>query len=262
VAHPQRRNDKRPARGRGETDAGAWLWGWHAVLAALDNPARATPERLLATPDRARALEPRLQGRLTIEIMDAAAIDRMLGRNAVHQGLALKAEALASTPLDELAAPAQGVLVMVDQVTDPQNIGAVFRSAAAFGARGVILQDRHAPPLAGAAAKAAAGAIEQIRHAREVNLARALEKLEAAGWRAVGLDAEGEAPLDEVLDGGPTALVLGSEDEGLRRLVREHCDVLARIPMSGGFESLNVSAAAAVALYAAQQAQQAQARRS
>jgi 23S rRNA (guanosine2251-2'-O)-methyltransferase len=159
--------------------------------------------------------------------------------------------------LDDLARPAQGVIVVVDQVTDPQNIGAIFRSAAAFGVRGVVLQERHAPALAGAAAKAAAGAIERVPHAREVNLARALERLEAAGWRAVGLDAEGEATLDEVLDGGPTALVLGSEDEGLRRLVREHCDILARIPMSGGFESLNVSAAAAVALYAAQQARRA-----
>jgi 23S rRNA (guanosine2251-2'-O)-methyltransferase len=124
----------------------------------------------------------------------------------------------------------------------------------------VVLQDRHAPELAGALAKAAAGAIEQIPHAREVNLARALEQLERAGWRTIGLDAQGEAALGEVLDDGPTALVLGAEGEGLRRLVREHCDVLARIPMSGGFESLNVSAAAAVALYAAQQARGAAAR--
>jgi 23S rRNA (guanosine2251-2'-O)-methyltransferase len=254
VAHPHRRNDKRPPRNRGETDAGGWLWGWHAVLAALDNPARSAPARLLATADRARTLEARLGGRIVPEVADAGAIDRALGRVAVHQGVALKIEPLAAVALDDLARPAQGVIVVVDQVTDPQNIGAIFRSAAAFGVRGVVLQDRHAPPLAGAAAKAAAGAIERIPHAREVNLARALERLEAAGWRAVGLDAAGEATLDEVLDGGPTALVLGSEDEGLRRLVREHCDVLARIPMSGGFESLNVSAAAAVALYAAQQA--------
>jgi 23S rRNA (guanosine2251-2'-O)-methyltransferase len=255
VAHPNRRNDKRPPRGRGENDASAWLWGWHAVLAALENPARPAPARLLATADRARMLEARLRGRITLEVADAGAIDRALGRPAVHQGVALKTEALAPLALDDLARPAKGVIVVVDQVTDPQNIGAIFRSAAAFGARGVVLQDRHAPPLAGAAAKAAAGAIERVPHAREVNLARALERLEEAGWRTVGLAADGEATLNEALDGSPTALVLGSEDEGLRRLVREHCDVLARIPMSGGFESLNVSAAAAVALYAAQQAQ-------
>ena len=158
--------------------------------------------------------------------------------------------------LEDLAERRAGVLVMLDQVTDPQNIGAVFRSAAAFGAVGVILQDRHAPPFTGVVAKAAAGALERVPHARVVNLARALEHLEGAGWRAVGLAADAPSPLTEVLDATPTVLVLGSEDEGLRRLVSEHCEALAHIPMSGGFESLNVSVAAAVALYAAQQARQ------
>ncbi len=140
---------------------------------------------------------------------------------------------------------------MLDQVTDPQNVGAIFRSAAAFGARGVILQDRHAPLLTGALAKAAAGAVDRISHARETNLSRALERLDAMGWRAVGLDGEADIDLHEALDARPTVLVMGSEGEGLRRLVREHCDVLAKIPMPGGFDSLNVSAAAAVALYEA-----------
>jgi len=143
------------------------------------------------------------------------------------------------------------VLVMLDHVTDPQNVGAVFRSAAAFGARGVIVQDRHAPAFTGALAKAAAGALDATPHARVVNLARALDELDALGWRAVGLAGDAAEPLDQVLDGQPTVLVLGSEGAGLRRLVSEHCDALARIPMPGGFESLNVSAAAAVALYEA-----------
>lgn len=140
---------------------------------------------------------------------------------------------------------------MLDQVTDPQNVGTIFRSAAAFGARGVILQDRNAPLLTGALAKAAAGAIDQIPHAREVNLSRALERLEGLGWRAVALDGEAPDALADVLDGTPTVLVLGAEGDGVRRLVREHCDALANIPMPGGFESLNVAAAAAVALYEA-----------
>jgi 23S rRNA (guanosine2251-2'-O)-methyltransferase len=254
VAHPQRRNDRRAPRRRPEPEGTPWLWGWHAVLAALDNPRRDSPERLLATPDRARLLAERFGDRFSFEIADGPAIDRALGRSAVHQGIALRAPPPPPAPLAELATPAEGVLIMIDQVTDPQNIGAIFRSAAAFGARGVILQDRHAPPLAGAAAKAAAGAMEALPHAREVNLARALERLDDAGWRAVGLAADAETDLDDALDGGATVLVLGSEDEGLRRLVREHCDTLARIPMSGGFESLNVAAASAVALYAAQQA--------
>ncbi len=266
MASPTRRNDRReePKQGRravarphhrqAPDPGGTWLWGWHTVLAALGNPARGAPLRLLATPDRARRLTETLGADLKIETADGAAIDRVLGRAAVHQGVALRIGDLPPTSLDDLAAPAEGVLVMLDQVTDPQNIGAVFRSAAAFGARGMILQDRHAPPFTGVIAKAAAGALEAVPHARVVNLARALERLEAAGWRTVGLAADGPSPLAEVLDGGPTVLVLGAEDEGLRRLVSEHCEILAHIPMTGGFESLNVSVAAAVALYAAQQA--------
>lgn len=256
MATTHRRNDRRrrswsPNARRRAPEGEDWLWGWHAVRAALANPARGEPRRLLASADRARLLGP--AGRIA-EILPAAEIGQLLPKGAAHQGVALLAGPIEPMALADLASPAAGVLVMLDQVTDPQNVGAIFRSAAAFGARGVILQERHAPSLAGALAKAAAGAIERAPHAREVNLARALERLADLGWRAIGLDARGADRLDHCLDGRPTVLVMGSEGEGLRRLVGEHCDVLARIPMAGDFESLNVAAAAAVALSMASRA--------
>ncbi|HEY1425621.1 MAG TPA: 23S rRNA (guanosine(2251)-2'-O)-methyltransferase RlmB [Caulobacteraceae bacterium] len=237
----------RPSR-RTQPAATDWLWGWHAVTAALANPARGAPRRLVATAERIRELAARFPT-LAPEPLDAAAITRLVPSGAAHQGVALKAAPIEPAALAELATPATGVLVMLDQVTDPQNVGAVFRSAAAFGARGVIIQDRHAPPFTGALAKAAAGALDAVPHARVVNLARALDELDSLGWRAVGLAGDAAEPLHAVLDARPIVLVLGSEGEGLRRLVAEHCDTLARIPMPGGFESLNVAAAAAIALY-------------
>jgi 23S rRNA (guanosine2251-2'-O)-methyltransferase len=260
----RRRNDRPPPakrayhpEGRRRTEAtrraasGDWLWGWHAVTAALENPAREAGGRLFATPERARALTGKVPAPVDLQVVPSAAIGELLPAGAVHQGVALDAPPIGPTALVDLASPAAGVLIMLDQVTDPQNVGAVFRSAAAFGARGVILQERHAPRLAGALAKAAAGAVDKLPHARETNLSRALERLVEFGWRAVGLDGEAPEALADALDGGPTVLVMGSEGEGLRRLVREHCDALAKIPMAGGFDSLNVAAAAAVALYEA-----------
>jgi 23S rRNA (guanosine2251-2'-O)-methyltransferase len=163
----------------------------------------------------------------------------------------MRAGELETVGLDDFEGGRGAVVLMLDQVTDPQNVGAILRSAAAFGAKGVVLQDRHAPRFTGALTKAAAGALESVPVARVVNLSRALEELTDAGWRTVGLTGAAERSLAEVLDDRPTVLVLGSEGEGLRRLVGEHCDELAKIPMPGGFESLNVSAAAAVALYEA-----------
>jgi 23S rRNA (guanosine2251-2'-O)-methyltransferase len=236
-------------RGPGERGGADWLWGWHAVVAALENPRRGPPRRLLATPDRAKALTQQFGYIATLEVKEAKAIGDALALGAVHQGVALKPEPLESLSIDELAGDGGGFILMLDQVTDPQNVGAIFRSAAAFGARGVILQDRHAPVLTGALAKAAAGAVDAIPYARVTNLSRALEQLSDLGWRAVGLSGDADEPLEAVLDSRPTVLVLGSEGEGIRRLVSEHCDALGRIPMPGGFESLNVSAAAAIALY-------------
>ncbi len=240
-----------PARRAGAGgDPGGWVWGWHAVEAALANPERPVPRRLFATAERAAELALRFP-KLSPVIADNGEIARRLPPGAAHQGVALETPALDGVDLEAIAVPARGVLIMLDQVTDPQNVGAIFRSAAAFGARGVIVQDRHAPPFGGALAKAAAGAADKVPAARVVNLARALDRLSDLGWTIVGLAGAGTSPLDEALDGRPAVLVLGSEGEGMRRLVQEHCDILACIPMPGGFESLNVSAAAAVALYEA-----------
>ena len=253
-----REDGPRPPRSpdRSKAEADNFLWGRHPVLAALANPARRGTGRLIVTAERAQEIE---DGRLNhghkIEVMDNQALTRMLPAGAVHQGMAFKVQPLEGVSLEELAEPARGIIVMLDQLTDPQNVGAIFRSALAFGARGVIVQDRHAPALAGALAKAAVGATERLPHARVTNLSRALERLADLGWRAVGLDGSGEQTLEEALDSQPTVLVLGAEGDGFRRLVAVHCDVLANIPMPGGFESLNVSNAAAVALYEAARAQ-------
>ncbi len=214
----------------------------------MANPARGKPRRIIATADRAKQLNARF-GRLEVEIVEPREIDRALPAGAVHNGVAMRPDPLLPLSIEEIGDPASGVLVMLDQVTDPQNVGAIFRSAAAFGARGVILQDRNAPALAGALAKAAVGAVDKIPHASAVNLSRALETLNELGWRIVGLAGEATQSLESALDGSPTVIVMGSEGEGLRRLVAEHCDVLAKIPMPGGFESINVSNAAAIALY-------------
>jgi 23S rRNA (guanosine2251-2'-O)-methyltransferase len=245
----QRGRGARHKRGEG---GGEWLWGWHAVLAALANPNRAGFKRLLVAPAKAGEVQA-AAARLNIQLeqVEAPEFTRVLPSGSVHQGVALLADPVEPEDIEAFAATPGGVLLMLDQLTDPQNVGAIFRSAAAFGARGVILQDRHAPALTGALAKAAAGAIEAIPHARVVNLSRALDQLIEGGWRAVGLDGSAKDTLEQVLNARPTVLVLGSEGEGLRRLVAEHCDALARIPMPGGFESLNVSNAAAVALYEA-----------
>ena len=258
-SHPERnapRKGKKPGfqprfQKRPHAVSDDWIWGWHAVEAALSNPRRAAPERLLATAERARQIEAKF-GRLPgLEVADANLIAQNLPQGAVAQGVALRSPPLESVDLADFEAKPGAILLMLDQVTDPQNVGAILRSAAAFGAAGVILQDRHAPKLTGALAKAAAGAVDQVATAHVVNLSRALHELGELGWRSVGLAGGGERDLAAALDGSPTVLVLGSEGEGLRRLVAEHCDELVRIPMPGGFESLNVSAAAAVALYEA-----------
>lgn len=251
---PERRGSATRAapRSRSGPDGDNFVWGRHPVLAALSNPARRGMGRLLVTEDRADELQrDKLTHGHAIEVMDGQLLTRMLPAGAVHQGMVFKVQPLEGVALEDIADPTSGVIVMLDQLTDPQNVGAIFRSALAFGAKGIVVQDRHSPALAGALAKAAAGATERLPCARVTNLSRALEKLADLGWRAVGLDGSSELTLEQALDERPTVLVMGSEGDGIRRLVAEHCDALARIPMPGGFESLNVSNAAAVALYEA-----------
>ncbi len=195
----------------------------------------------------------RLPENAAAQILDPAAIDGMLPPGAVHQGLAVRAFPLEPVTLEAACAPADGRSVLVlDGVTDPQNVGAAFRCAVAFGARAVVLQDRKSPPLTGVLAKAAAGAVELVPHVRAVNLARAVETLRELGYLSVALEGEAELSIAEALaDPRPVALVLGAEGKGLRPSVAEACEKRARIPIAAAMESLNVSAAAAVALYEA-----------
>lgn len=190
--------------------------------------------------------------RLPIETVDRRALDR-LTRGGVHQGVAAELEALSAYTVEELVAQAAGppLLVVLDSIEDPQNVGAILRSVDAAGADGVIRQARHAAPLDGATAKASAGAVHHVRIATVVNIARAVEELKEANVWTIGLDDEGAEPYDEVDYSLPTAFVVGAEGTGLRRLVRETCDRVVSIPMAGAVSSLNVSVATGIALFEA-----------
>jgi 23S rRNA (guanosine2251-2'-O)-methyltransferase len=238
-------------RGSGRASTGAVrLWGRHAVEAALKNPDR-RHRKLWATREGIASLDGELPANFPLEYAQPADLARLVARDAPHQGLVLECDALEDVFLDELldADPARP-LVILDQVTDPHNVGAILRSAAAFGAAAIVTQDRHAPPESGTLAKSASGALEVVPWVRVVNLARALEEIAEAGYWRIGLAGEGQLTLGEALPTGPVALVLGAEGEGMRRNIADHCDALARLPISSAIESLNVSNAAAIALYA------------
>jgi 23S rRNA (guanosine2251-2'-O)-methyltransferase len=238
-----------PPRGGGGAPAGTvWLYGLHPVAAALANTQRRA-RRLVLTEEGEAALTAKLPPwAIAHERIDRARLDQMLGRDTVHQGVALLADPLASPPLSAVL-ERPGPLLVLDQVTDPRNIGAILRSAVAFGVAGVIVQDRHAPEETGALAKAASGALETLPLIRAVNLSRTLVALKAAGLWTVGLAADASPLRGTALKERRIALVLGSEGAGLRRLTRETCDEVAGLAMPGTMESLNVSAAATVALY-------------
>jgi len=247
-----------PAKGhRPSSHSGAqWLYGLHAVEAALANPRRKLGRAVL-TPRATETLGSKLLSRVRVETTEPGAIDRLLPPGAVHQGAALEAWPLKPRDLDEILtepAPESGskarrVVLVLDQLSDPHNVGAILRSAAAFGVSAVIVQDRHAPPQSGALAKAASGALDLIPYIEVVNIARALDDLAERGFWRIALVGDGEQSLAEAIPAGDVALVLGSEGAGIRRLVREHCEASAFIPIGKTMESLNVSNAAAIALY-------------
>lgn len=236
-----------------------WLWGTHAVEAALANPERKIL-RLVATAESADSLKAKftVTGRdlsHAPDLLGRDEITRLLPPGAVHQGTALLVKPLKQLVIEDIcdrvteSTTESAIVVLLDQVTDPHNVGAIMRSAAAFGALGVIVPDRNAPDVSGVLAKSASGAVETIPLVRTVNLVRALELLKKAGFWVVGLDGTAERSLASQPLSGKIALILGGEGDGLRRLTRENCDFVAKLPMKGPIESLNVSNAAAIALY-------------
>ena len=246
--------------GRKPSGARVWLYGRHAVTAALANPKRCWHRLVvLAGHDEeaaalvAAALAMRRSSGAAISVIDQSGFAAILPRHAVHQGLALEVEPLPEPDLKDVlrAGPASGrcIIVVLDQLSDPQNIGAVLRSAAAFGALAVVIPDRGAPPNTGALAKAASGALESVPLVRVVNLARALDGLKEAAFWICGLDETAPSLLAQTDIGERVGIVLGSEGGGMRRLVRERCDFRARLPTRPAQPTLNVSNAAAVALY-------------
>jgi 23S rRNA (guanosine2251-2'-O)-methyltransferase len=229
------------------------FWGRHAVAAALDNPDRRVL-KAWATQEAASFMNFPPEVVLTrAEVTDLA---RLVPSDAPHQGVVIEVEPLEDIWLGDLLSEAgeKSVLLVLDQVTDPHNVGAILRSAAAFGAIGMVTQDRHSPPESGALAKAASGALERVPWARVVNLARALDEMAEAGFWRIGLAGDARSTLGDALGPEKVALVLGAEGPGMRQNIRDHCDALARLPIRADMESLNVSNAAAIALYAAAEA--------
>jgi len=231
----------------GGADGPVILYGWHTVAAALANPERQI-RKLFLTENAARRLaDENIDTRVPPEIVRPNTIDARLGPDAVHQGLLAEADPLPSPGIDEL--PEDGIVLVLDQITDPHNVGAILRSAAAFAVKAIVTTARHSPEATGVLAKSASGALEMVPLVTVQNLARALNELNDRGFMTVGLDSEGSEDLGAVVLQEPLALVLGAEGKGLRQLTRETCSVVARLDMPGVIKSLNVSNAAVLALY-------------
>lgn len=223
------------------------LYGWHTVTMALANPQRRI-RKLTLTENAARRLaDENIQTRIAPEIVRPHDIDRLLSPDAVHQGLLAEADPLPSPDIETLSQ--EGIVLVLDQITDPHNVGAILRSAAAFAVKAIVTTARHSPEATGVLAKSASGALELVPVVTVQNLARALNELNEHGFQTVGLDSEGTEDLGKVQLQQPLALVLGAEGKGLRQLTRETCRVVARLDMPGAIKSLNVSNAAALALY-------------
>ncbi|WOE76304.1 23S rRNA (guanosine(2251)-2'-O)-methyltransferase RlmB [Alterisphingorhabdus coralli] len=234
-------------RGRGGSAVAPRFWGHHAVEAALANPEREV-RKLLGTRNALSELE--IPEQLPVQYCELTDLALLVPPDAPHQGVVAEVAPLEDIGLPECLDRADGKpLVILDQVTDPRNIGAIFRSALAFGAGAIITQDRHAPPESGVIAKAASGALDRLPWVRVVNLSRALEEMADAGYWRVALTGHGEKAYADAVGTGPVALVLGAEGEGLRPNVAAHCDIEAYLPIEEAMESLNVSNAAAIALY-------------
>jgi 23S rRNA (guanosine2251-2'-O)-methyltransferase len=239
----------RPAfRGRDASPDGPLiLYGWHTVSLALANPKRRF-RKLLLTENAARRLaEENIPTRITPEMVRPNEIDRLLSADAVHQGLYAETDPLPSPDLETLAP--EGLVLVLDQITDPHNVGAILRSAAAFAVKAIVTTARHSPEATGVLAKSASGALELVPMVTVQNLARALTALNERGFQTVGLDSEGSENLSAIALREPLALVLGAEGKGLRQLTRETCSAVARLDMPGEIKSLNVSNAAVLALY-------------
>jgi 23S rRNA (guanosine2251-2'-O)-methyltransferase len=251
-ARPRRDQHRRPPRGgpaRPLADGEVVLYGWHTVKAALENPARRI-RKLFATENAMRRLaEDGVSLPVEPELVRPDAIAHRLGPDAVHNGLLAEADPLPSPELDELEP--QGIVLVLDQITDPHNVGAILRTAAGFAVAAIVTTARHSPEATGVLAKSASGALEYVPIVTVQNLARALEALRERGYLLVGLDSTGDADLGDADLRAPLALVLGAEGKGLRQLTRATCDQVARLDLPGRIKSLNVSNAAALALYVA-----------
>ncbi|CAH1659724.1 putative 23S rRNA (guanosine(2251)-2'-O)-methyltransferase [Hyphomicrobiales bacterium] len=240
------------ARRAAEIEDGVVLYGWHPVVEALSNPKRRI-RRLLVTENAQRRLTEELGSlRVTPELVRPDEIARKLDPDAVHQGLYVEADPLPSPTIETMNA--QSLILVLDQITDPHNVGAIVRTAAAFGVDSIVTTARHSPSATGVMAKSASGGLEHVPFTIVRNLAGALQTLRERGFLCIGLDSAGETELEAVPLRRPVALVLGAEGKGLRQLTRERCNVLARLDMPGSIKSLNVSNAAAVALYATSRA--------